>query len=84
LFSSASIPAVFPPVQIGDFELVDGGTFQNLAVGDPIERCREDGYQDEDIIVDVILCFSSVVDYEDWTMSDSIFKDALNFYERRA
>jgi len=55
-----------------------------LAVGDPIERCREDGYKDENIIVDVILCFSSVVDYEDWTLADSIFKDARNFYERRA
>jgi predicted acylesterase/phospholipase RssA len=84
LFSSASIPAVFPPVYIDEFELVDGGTFQNLAVGDPIERCREDGYKDEDIIVDVILCFSHVVDYQEWTLSDSIFKNALNFFERRS
>ena len=53
-------------------------------MGDPIERCREEGYKDEDIIVDVILCFSSVVDYEDWTLADSLFKDARNFYERRA
>lgn len=84
LFSSASIPGVFPYVQIGDFKLVDGGTFQNLAVGDPIERCREDGYDDEDIIVDVILCFSVVVDYEDWTLEDTIFKDAKQLFERRA
>ena len=47
-----------------------------MAVGDPVERCREDGYEDEDIIVDVILCFSDVVDYEDWTLNDTIFKDA--------
>lgn len=63
LFSSASIPGIFPPVEIGDYYLVDGGTFQNLAVGDPIERCREEGVSDEDIIVDVILCFGSVVDF---------------------
>lgn len=84
LFSSASIPAVFPPVQIGDFSLVDGGTFQNLAVGDPIDRCRDEGYRDQDIIVDVIMCFSLVVDYKDWTLADSLFKDARNFYERRS
>lgn len=27
LFSSASIPAIFPPVKLGELKLVDGGTF---------------------------------------------------------
>ena len=27
IFSSASIPGIFPPVEIGDYFLVDGGTF---------------------------------------------------------
>jgi hypothetical protein len=53
-------------------------------VGDPIERCRDDGYSDENIIVDVILCFSSVVDYDDWSLSDTIFVDAHGFFNRRA
>jgi predicted acylesterase/phospholipase RssA len=36
LISSASIPFVFPPVEIDGMQLVDGGTFQNVAIGDPI------------------------------------------------
>lgn len=60
--SSASIPAVFPPIELDGMHLVDGGMFQNLAVGDPIDRCREEVESDADIIVDVLLCFSSVVE----------------------
>jgi predicted acylesterase/phospholipase RssA len=57
LMSSASIPFVFAPVEIDGMQLIDGGTFQNVAVGDPIERCKnEEGVRDEDIIVDIILC----------------------------
>jgi predicted acylesterase/phospholipase RssA len=52
-----SIPFVFAPVEIDGMQLIDGGTFQNVAVGDPIERCKnEEGVRDEDIIVDIILC----------------------------
>jgi NTE family protein len=58
LISSASIPFVFPPVVIDDFVLVDGGNFMNLDIGDPIDRCREKGFADEDIIVDIIMCLS--------------------------
>lgn len=36
LKSSASIPFVFPPVELDDFYLIDGSTFQNIALGDPI------------------------------------------------
>ena len=57
ILSSASIPFAFPPHQIDDMFLVDGGTFSNVAIGDPIERCREEGYADRDIIIDVLLCY---------------------------
>jgi predicted acylesterase/phospholipase RssA len=55
VISSASIPFVFPPVEIEEYALVDGGTFMNLDIGDPVERCREIGYRDEDIIVDIMM-----------------------------
>ena len=42
VLSSASIPFVFPPVEIDDMQLVDGGTFQSVNVGDPIDRCRKE------------------------------------------
>ena len=55
LLSSASIPGIFPPVEIGDLNLVDGGTFDNLCLAEAIVRCREEGFKDEDIIIDIIL-----------------------------
>jgi predicted acylesterase/phospholipase RssA len=39
--SSAAIPAFFPPVEIDNLKLVDGGVFQNISLGDPIAKCRE-------------------------------------------
>lgn len=40
IFSSASIPSIFPPVEIDGMYLNDGGTFQNASIGDPIRRCQ--------------------------------------------
>ena len=57
--SSGSIPGIFQPIQIDDLYLVDGGVFTNLDLGEAIVRCREQVERDEDIIVDVILCFES-------------------------
>ena len=42
VFSSASIPFVFPPVELDGMYLVDGGSFANASVGDPIRRCQEE------------------------------------------
>lgn len=39
VFSSASIPFVFPPVELDGMYLVDGGSFANASLGDPIRRC---------------------------------------------
>ena len=57
IVSSASIPFAFPPRNVENMSLVDGGLFSNVSIGDPIQRCREDGFADEDIIVDVLLCY---------------------------
>jgi NTE family protein len=42
IFSSASIPFVLPPVELDGMFLVDGGSFANASVGDPIRRCQEE------------------------------------------
>ena len=39
IFSSASIPMIVPPVELDGMLLVDGGTFANANVGEPIRRC---------------------------------------------
>lgn len=53
--SSASIPVVFPPVEIEDLLLVDGGNFQSILVGDPIDRCIADGVEESNIIIDIAM-----------------------------
>jgi len=50
--------------------LVDGGMFSNVAIGDPIERCRDEGFSDEDIIVDIILCYESPWNLNEWALED--------------
>ena len=82
VMSSASIPSVFPPVEIDGMELVDGGTFSNLVLNEPIRRCQEE-VDDADIIVDVILCLSSVTELKEWSMSDIKWQDAYSMYQRK-
>ena len=83
ILSSASIPSFFPPVEIDEMQLVDGGTFQNISIGDPIDRCREEVNDDSEIVVDLILCFDKVVDVEKWDLEDTDWYDAFTFYRRK-
>ena len=80
--SSASIPLVFPPTQIGTHNLVDGGAFTNLDMSEAILKCREKGYKDEDMIVDVVMCFDKVVKVDPWDMKDAKYKNAYELYKR--
>ena len=80
--SSASIPLVFPPTKIGTKNLVDGGAFTNLDMSEAILKCREQGFKDEDMIVDVVMCFDKVVKVDQWTMKDSKYKNAYELYKR--
>lgn len=66
LLGSAAIPFVFPPIEIGDWALVDGGTFQNLDIGDPIDRCREQGFEDSQIVIDILMCLSDYPEVPHW------------------
>ena len=63
--------------------LVDGGTFTNLDLSEAIIKCRERGFDDEDIIVDVIMCFDKVVEVEPWTMELKKFKNAFEYFLRK-
>jgi hypothetical protein len=60
--------------------LFDGGLFSTISIGDPIQRCREEGVSDEDIIVDVIMCYSKIYEIGDWELGATRWKTALDFY----
>lgn len=53
---SAAVPVIFPHVQVGDYDYIDGGMISTYDIGGVVERCRDDGFRDSDIIVDVVLC----------------------------
>lgn len=46
--------------------LADGGTFEQLNLAPAIEKCKEEGVEDEDIIVDVIFC-TDPSPFDEWT-----------------
>jgi len=63
--------------------LVDGGVFTNLDLNEAISKCRDNGFEDENIIVDVIMCFDKVVVVEDWNKREFKYKNAYEVYNRR-
>jgi predicted acylesterase/phospholipase RssA len=58
--ASGSAPFIFPSIQIGDQWYMDGGVTSNIDVYRAIERCRGWGFDDEDIVMDVVLCTKPV------------------------
>lgn len=81
--SSASVPLFFEPVDINDQVLVDGGIFSNLNFHESINRCRDNGFKDEDIIIDIIACFDKVVEVPQWTVKDIFYSTALTMWDRK-
>ena len=63
--------------------LVDGSLHTTVAIGEPIERCREEGYKDEDIIIDILMCYTGVYDVESWDLEGTRWMNAFDFYQRR-
>jgi hypothetical protein len=61
-FASSSIPAAFPHVTRGEYELIDGGVIWNLDVASAVRRCKEIVDDDKDIIVDMVLCGNHKID----------------------
>jgi len=51
-------------------------------MSEAIVKCKDLGYKEEDIIVDVVMCFDKVVNIENWSMDYSKFKNAYELYKR--
>ena len=56
VMASASIPGVFPPTFLDGNYYVDGGTFSNELIRPAIQYCRNKGYADVEIEIDLIIC----------------------------
>lgn len=60
--------------------LVDGGLFTNINFHESILRCRDNGFKDEDIIIDMITCFDKVADVLEWETNEMTYKNAYSMF----
>jgi predicted acylesterase/phospholipase RssA len=59
VIGSSAIPAVFPTLKVNDDVFIDGLAVSDLDIISPINRCKELGFEDKDIVIDIILTNSS-------------------------
>jgi len=83
IVASAAIPFFFPPSEIGTRTLVDGGALSNLDLSEAIVKCNDLGYKDEDIIVDMLMCFDKNIAWDSWSMNNAKYKNAYELYQRK-
>ena len=60
--SSGSIPVVFPPQHFHGYVLMDGGTVWDINIDSAVNQCLDAGYDEKDIIMDVIVCGYSEIE----------------------
>lgn len=78
VIASASIPGLFPPTKLRDYNMIDGGSAWNLNIVGAIEKCKELGVNDENIVLDVIILQPNKIIRMD---NDKNLK-TINYYER--
>ena len=81
IISTSSLPMIFPPVNIGQMTLIDGGTFTNINMGAAINRCREE-VEDKDIIVDAVMNFDSPPEFPVWSYDQIQFMKTYHMVRR--
>lgn len=59
--ASTAMPGIFEYVEFENRTLVDGGVVLNVDIGGAIARCKESGFADKDIVIDIILCSGDVL-----------------------
>jgi predicted acylesterase/phospholipase RssA len=52
------MPAIFQLMDINNTLYMDGGVMQNLDVGSVVRRCKEQGYSEDQIVLDILLTSS--------------------------
>ena len=83
VLATGSVPIIFEPQIHEKQTLVDGGVFSNLDMSEAIVKCKEKGFEEKDIIIDIILCFDKAMRVPKWSMHDAKYKNAYDYYERQ-
>ncbi len=59
VLASAAFPVLFPIREVDNVNYVDGGVKNNVDISSGINKCLEMGYEQNEVIVDTILCSGS-------------------------
>ena len=87
--SSASIPFIFPH-QVWpalNMTFMDGGTEWNTNLVSAVRRCREQGFDDSQVTIDILMCNDLELDkdYKDNALSNYFrFRDIRQYYQALA
>lgn len=57
VMSSSAVPVIFPSIKYNNTYYEDGGVIHGIDVVSGINECRNKGFSDDKIIVDIIKCF---------------------------
>jgi len=65
LLSSAAIPVAFPFGTLKNNSYMDGGVSYSVDVFSGVNKCEDKGFEQKDIIVDIVLCKNSSISIKD-------------------
>jgi len=60
--ASSAVPGIFPPVHYGNDTFVDGGVSYFFDLTGAIQICKDKGFENEQIVMDLILCGYATLD----------------------
>jgi len=85
LFASFAFPGFFPPAEAFDSKWFDGSAVYDIDIFTAINKCIDNGYKEEDVVVDVVLTSSAnlkQVDAEDYKSIGMLFRylEISSFY----
>lgn len=76
--ASSANPGMFPAIEYDDTIYVDGGVYYRIDLVSSINYCRNQGYEDKNIIIDAIYVIPSIYPYFNSTGATSL--DMANRY----
>ena len=78
--ASSSYPGFFSPVKLNGTVYYDGGVSFSINIHDAVLKCRDKGFKDADIVIDVLLCSGATFVDKDVSKYKTI-PMTLRFYE---
>lgn len=70
--ASSAVPIIFPAIEFKGKMYQDGGLKHGIDILSGINECKEKGFEEKDIVVDIIKCFNKEFQHKDPTKFNSV------------